>query len=127
MTAETRRVLVIEDNPENRYLATLLLEGEGFAVDAVRDGPEGLVRLEQTRYAFVVLDLELPGLDGFEVAARIRQSHRAAELPIIAVSAMAMPTDRRKAFGAGCTGYLEKPIDADAFVAQLRCLAGIPV
>lgn len=127
MNPEPRRVLVIEDNPESRYLATLLLEGEGFSVDGVRDGAEGLARLGQARYAFVVLDLELPGLDGFEVAARIRRAHGAADLPIIAVSAMAMTTDRRKAFAAGCTGYLEKPIDADAFVAQLRCLADLPV
>src|SRR5688572_6921396 len=126
MNPTSKRVLQIEDNPENRYLATLLLNAEGFEVDAAENGADGLAAAEQNEYAFVLLDLQLPDIDGFEVAKRIRKPTSKGGVPIIAVSAFALPIHRRRAMAAGCSSYLEKPIDADAFVAQLRCLAGIP-
>ena len=127
MSRPTRRVLVVEDNPDNRYLASVLLEQEGYEVVAVASGDAALARLGGDEFAFVLLDLQLPDTDGFELAARIRENADWKDLPLIAVSAFAMPEDRRRAFAAGCTGYLEKPIDADAFVAQVRCLAGADV
>lgn len=125
MNSISKRVLLVEDNPENRYLATLLLEAEGYEVVGAENGLAALLAAGKTDFAFVLLDLQLPDLDGFEVARRIRAAGLAADVPIIAVSAFAMACDRRQAIAAGCTGYLEKPIDAEAFVAQVRCLAGV--
>lgn len=124
MNQSLRRVLLVEDNADNEYLVSVLLDQEGYEVMAVSSGAAALARLEAEDFAFVLLDLQLPDIDGFEVASRIRANPAWRDLPVIAVSAFAMPADRRRAFDAGCTGYLEKPIDADAFVAQVRCLAG---
>ena len=126
MTAAAPRVLVVEDNPENLYLATILLQGEGYEVKAAINGRDAIAVARQESFAFALLDLQLPDIDGFEVARQIRERLSAAELPIIAVTAFAMAADRRKALAAGCTGYLEKPIDADSFVAEVRCLLGLP-
>lgn len=127
MNHDGRRVLLVEDNPDNRYLASVLLEQEGYVVVPASSGHDALTLLAADRFAFALLDLQLPDMDGFELAARIRRNPVWKDLPLIAVSAFAMPADRRRAFEAGCTGYLEKPIDADAFVAQVRCLAGANV
>lgn len=124
MSGRSKHVLVVEDNAGSRRLATLLLEAEGYAVTAVAGGADALARAGGD-FEFVLLDLQLPGIDGFEVARRIRAIRPGAELPIIAVSAFVMPSERSRAFAAGCTGFLEKPIDADVFVAQLRCVAGV--
>jgi two-component system, cell cycle response regulator DivK len=119
------RVLLVEDNADNRYLATLLMEDKGYVVRGVATGGQALAAVAEEKFAFVLLDLQLPDIDGFEVARRIRETIPAEELPIIAVSAFAMSTDRKKAFDAGCNGYLEKPIDADSFVAQVNCQVGL--
>lgn len=124
MNHRSQRVLLVEDNADNQYLVSVLLDEEGYRVVPVSSGAAALERLRTEDFAFVLLDLQLPDVDGFEVASRIRANPAWRDLPVIAVSAFAMPADRRRAFEAGCTGYLEKPIDADAFVAQVRCLAG---
>jgi CheY-like chemotaxis protein len=125
MSSPRHRVLLVEDNPDNQYLATLLLEQEGYEVVAVPTGQAALETLGNESFMFVLLDLQLPDLDGYEVVRQIRGNPRLRDMPVIAVSAFAMAADRRNAYAAGCTGYLEKPIDADAFVAQVRCLAGV--
>jgi two-component system, cell cycle response regulator DivK len=125
MNVASKRVLLVEDNPDNRYLATLLLEGEGFEVFCAVNGTEALAAIAQEQFVFVVLDLQLPDFDGFEIATRIRELASAEELPIVVVSAFTTREARRKALAAGCSGYLEKPIDAECFVSQVRCLAGL--
>ena len=127
MNRESRRVLLVEDNADNRYLASLLLQQEGYEVVQASCGREALDLLGTSAFAFALLDLQLPDIDGFELAARIHGAPGWENLPLIAVSAFALADDRRRAFAAGCTGYLEKPVDADAFVAQVRCLAGADV
>lgn len=125
MSSASKKVLLIEDNADNRLLARMLLEHEGYEVIAVANGEDGVAAVPQHDFAFVLLDLQLPDLDGFDVARRIRERHPASELPLIAVSAFVTGTERKKAFAAGCTGYLEKPIEPEAFVAQVRCMAGL--
>jgi two-component system, cell cycle response regulator DivK len=125
MTTEPRRALLVEDNADNRYLATLLLEHEGFNVRSAVNGAEALAAVAEEKFCVVLLDLQLPDFDGFEVARRIRETVPGNELPIVAVSAFASVSDRKRAFAAGCNGYLEKPIEAESFVAQVLCLAGI--
>lgn len=127
MNCPAKRALLVEDNADNAYLVTVLLRSEGFHVDVARTGTDALQYAAGEPYAFVLLDLELPDVDGFEVARQLRGAHTPHELPIIAVSAFASGAERRRAFAAGCTGFLEKPIKADSFVAQVRCLAGVMV
>ena len=125
MTPSPHRVLLVEDNFDNQYLVTELLRHEGYEVVLAGDGAAALATAARGGFALVLLDLQLPDIDGFEVARRLRQLDAVKTLPIIAVSAFAMSSDRRKAFAAGCTGYLEKPIDPDHFVHQVRCQAGL--
>jgi CheY-like chemotaxis protein len=115
-----RPILMIEDNAQNRYLATFLLEQHGYAVESAEDGPSGIARAETLRPVMILLDIQLPHMDGYEVARRLRAIAALDAIPIVAVTSYAMPGDRDKALAAGCTGYVEKPIDPDTFIDALR-------
>ncbi len=114
-----RTVLLIEDNEQNCYLATFLLQAHGFQVVEAHDGPEGISLAASVAPTVILLDIELPTLTGYEVARALRQIESLSHVPIIAVTSYAMPGDRDKAIAAGCTGYIEKPIDPDSFVAEI--------
>lgn len=114
------KILLVEDNDENRYLVTFLLERNGYSVVPATDGPSAIKIAHQALPAAILLDIQLPGMDGYVVARTLRQSRSFSLTPIIAVSAYAMPGDRERAMVAGCTGYINKPIDPDAFVAQIE-------
>ena len=115
-----RTVLMIEDNEQNRYLATFLLERRGHSVVSSADGPSGIEEAARLRPDIILLDIQLPGLDGYAVARALRQNPALDAIPIVAVTSYAMPGDREKALEAGCTGYLEKPIDPDTFVDSIE-------
>jgi two-component system cell cycle response regulator DivK len=119
--AET--ILVIEDNEQNRYLLTFLLEKHGYRVVAVPDGARGVEVAKTLAPCIILLDIQLPSMDGYAVARALRQQVALRETPIVAVTSYAMPGDREKALESGCTGYIEKPIDPDTFVAQMRLAA----
>ncbi len=112
-------ILIIEDNAQNRYLATFLLEQNGFRVVAAVDGPSGLALAADSPPDLILLDIQLPKMDGYEVARRLRGQPALGEVSIVAVTSYAMPGDREKALAAGCDGYVEKPIDPDTFVGQV--------
>lgn len=114
------RILLIEDNEQNRYLATFLLEKHGCVVVHAPDGPAGLARARQERFDLILLDIQLPGMDGYEVARALRTDPAVADVPIVAVTSYAMVGDREKSIASGCTGYIEKPINPDTFVAEIR-------
>lgn len=114
-----RTVLVIEDNEQNRYLATFLLEKHGFTVVAASDGPSGIELAQTVDPALILLDIQLPRMDGYAVGRALRRRPALAQVPIVAVTSYAMPGDRERAIAAGCTGYIEKPIDPDTFVAEV--------
>lgn len=116
----SRRVLLIEDNAQNRYLTTFLLERSGFTVVCAVDGPQGISEATRSPPDLVLLDIQLPAMDGYTVAAKLREIAALRELPIIAVTSYAMLGDREKALAAGCTGYIEKPIDPETFVAEIE-------
>ena len=121
----SRTILLIEDNPQNRYLTTFLLENRGYRVIAANDGPAG-IRIAQTLTPLLVLlDIQLPGMDGYEVARTLRGLPAYSAMPIIAVTSHAMVGDREKALASGCTGYIEKPIDPENFVSQVEQAAAI--
>jgi two-component system, cell cycle response regulator DivK len=120
-----RTVLLIEDNEQNRYLATFLLEQHGYSVVAAADGPLGIAMARELRPDMILLDIQLPGMDGYQVARALRGHAELANLPIVAVTSYAMVGDREKSLAAGCNGYIEKPINPDTFVAEIsRFLPG---
>ena len=122
-----RLILVIEDNEQNLYLVRFLLEADGFSIEEARDGKQGLALAEELRPCAILLDIQLPGMDGYAVAARLRENPATRDIPIIAVTSYAMAGDKEKALSAGVSGYIEKPIDPDTFVDQVRrlCRAGV--
>lgn len=122
----SRRVLVIEDNPDNRELARYLLKAHGYECDTAPDGESG-VRLAADRPPDIVLcDLQLPGMDGFEVLAKLREEPSLSRVPVVAVTAFAMVGDRDRILGAGFDAYMPKPIDPVRFASQVAAIAGWP-
>jgi CheY-like chemotaxis protein len=115
-----RRVLVIEDNEQNLYLMEFLLTRHGFDVVLARDGREGIAKAKTVNADLILLDIQLPEMSGHDVARAIRKDLRLATVPMVAVTSYAMPGDREQVLAAGCTGYIEKPIDPDTFVTQLE-------
>ena len=113
-------ILVIEDNDQNLYLTTFILEKHGYRVISARDGPDGLTLAARDRPALILLDVQLPGIDGYEVARRILADASLRSIPIVAVTSFAMAGDRERIMAAGCAGYLEKPINPDTFINQVE-------
>ncbi|MCC7374001.1 MAG: response regulator [Verrucomicrobiales bacterium] len=114
------RILLIEDNEQNRYLARFLLESRGHKVDTAADGPSGIELAKTLGAAVIILDIQLPNLDGYATARELRKIPALQDTPIIAVTSYAMVGDREKALAAGCDGYLEKPIDPVTFVPDIE-------
>jgi len=114
------RILLIEDNLNNRYLARYLLERAGFEVESAGNGAEGLARARAARFDLVVLDIQMPEMDGYETAVALRSDPASSTVPIVGVSSFAMAGDRQKALSLGFAGYIEKPIDPTTFAEQIR-------
>jgi two-component system cell cycle response regulator DivK len=114
------RILIIEDNEQNLYLATFLLEKNGSQVIPARSGPEGIELAARLHPDLVVLDIQLPGMDGYAVAQELRRNAALKDVPIVAVTSYAMVGDREKVMEAGCTGYIEKPINPDTFADEIE-------
>jgi two-component system cell cycle response regulator DivK len=119
----TLSILLIEDNEQNRYLATFLLEQVGHKVVPAFDGRSGIELARDLVPHLIVLDIQLPIMDGYEVARALRAIDALCDTPIIAVTSHAMVGDREKALAAGCNGYIEKPINPETFVAQVASFA----
>ncbi|MGD0849854.1 response regulator [Bradyrhizobium sp.] len=117
-----KTILLIEDNEQNRYLATFLLEKHGYSVVPASNGVAGIELGLRFQPKGILLDIQLPGLDGYEVARALRQNAALNGVPIIAVTSYAMAGDREKAMAAGCDGYIEKPIDPETFVSEVERL-----
>jgi two-component system cell cycle response regulator DivK len=116
----SRTVLLIEDNEQNRYLATFLLEQHGFTVVSAADGLRGIEAAQSFVPDIVLLDIQLPTMDGYAVARNLRGIESLRSTPIIAVTSYAMVGDREKSLAAGCNGYIEKPINPDTFVTEIE-------
>lgn len=114
------RVLVVEDNEQNLYLVRFLLEGTGWTVVAATDGPRALEEARSGLFRLVLLDIQLPGMDGHSVARELRRIPALDGVPIVAVTSYAMPGDRERCLEAGCTGYIEKPINPDTFLDEVE-------
>lgn len=116
------RILVVDDEPSNRKLLKTVIESLGHAVELAEDGPEALLKL-QLGVDAVLLDVMLPGLDGYEVARRIRQKYHSAELPVLMVTALSSKEDRIRAVKAGADDFVTKPIER--FELSLRLQAAL--
>jgi two-component system cell cycle response regulator DivK len=115
-----KTVLMIEDNEQNMYLLTFLLEASGYHVLQARSGPDGVAAAIANDVDIILLDIQLPGMDGYTVAREIRGSPGRAATPIIAVTSYAMAGDKEAALAAGCTGYMEKPINPETFISEME-------
>jgi CheY-like chemotaxis protein len=114
-----KKILVAEDNPASRELISEILSGRGYEIIEAGDGREALQKIEETEPDLVLLDIQLPILDGFAVLLQLRQNPRFAHLRIAAVTANAMKEDREKGLRAGFDAYISKPIDVVALRLQV--------
>ena len=113
-------ILVVEDNERNLKLLRDVLEYAGYDVRVARTAEEGITLAVSDPPHLVLMDLQLPGVDGVEALGRLRESPRTADIPVVAVTAQAMKQDRERALRAGFDGYVEKPISVRAFTDQVR-------
>ena len=112
-------ILIIEDNEQNRYLATFLLQKQGYRVVSATDGQIGIDAARHLLPDLILLDIQLPGMDGYAVARALREIQDLRATPIVAVTSYAMVGDREKCLAAGCNGYIEKPINPETFAAEI--------
>ncbi len=115
-----RRILIIEDNEQNRYLITFMLQQAGHEVLQARDGLEGIAMAERDAPELILLDIQLPQMDGYAIAGELKRRPQVADVPIVAVTSYAMVGDREAALAAGCIGYIEKPINPNTFVDEIE-------
>jgi signal transduction histidine kinase/DNA-binding response OmpR family regulator len=114
------KILYIEDNAENRMLVRAILEAEGYTIVDAEDGLSGVEAAVREEPALILLDVNLPGIDGYEVVAVLKSFPVLANTPVVALTAYAMEGDRQRTLVAGCDGYIQKPIDVDAFPRQVE-------
>lgn len=113
----SHRVLIIEDNPDNLELLRYLLNAFGYQTLTAEDGLQGVARATDSIPDLVLCDLQMPGIDGLEVARRLRLDDRTRHLPLVAVTAFARDDDRERALQAGFDHYMSKPIEPEQFLA----------
>jgi CheY-like chemotaxis protein len=120
-------ILVVDDNPQNLKLARVLLRSEGYRVETAVDAEEALRVLDSFEPRLVLMDLQLPGMDGLELTRRLKADPARRHILVVALTAYAMKGDEEKALAAGCDDYVPKPIDTRALPARIeRLLAGAP-
>ena len=113
------KILIIEDNEQNLYLETFILQKNGHEIIQARNGEKGIALAAQAAPDLILLDIQLPGMDGYTVAEELRKNPGIANIPIIAVTSYAMTGDRERILEAGCTSYIEKPINPDTFHMEI--------
>jgi len=116
----TTKILYIEDNDQNFYLVSYILSAKGLAVIRGRDGREGIDLATREKPDIILLDIQLPVMDGYETARELRKIPGVSTIPVVALTSYAMAGDREKALAAGCTGYIEKPINPKTFTEQIE-------
>lgn len=115
-----RHVLVVEDNAINQKILAVMLRKRGFEVEVAGDGAEALRKLAVGRYGLVLMDLQMPQVDGYEATRRIRANPLTADVPVVAVTAYAMNGEKEKCLAAGMNGYLAKPVDQAELLAAVE-------
>ena len=113
-------ILVIEDDEQSRFILTVMLKNQGFQVLQACDGYAGLEAARQAQPDLILLDILLPGLDGYAVAHALRDDPKFANTPILAETSLPMMGNRDRALAAGCTDYIEKPIDEEILITKIK-------
>ncbi len=114
------KVLLVEDNENNRYLEQFLLEREGLAVRTANNGKQALAMAREDKPHLIVLDILMPEMDGYETAERFKSDAALADIPLVGVSSLAMVGDRARALQAGFACYIEKPINPETFGQEVK-------
>lgn len=117
-----KTVLIVDDNLSNLKLFKVLLESEGYRVQTAANADEALLRLSEMRPGLILMDVQLPGMDGLTLTRLLKADPKTAMIPVVALTAYAMKGDDEKALASGCCGYITKPVDTRNFVKQVQAL-----
>lgn len=115
-----RTVLIVEDNEDNRIVYSTMLRHFGFAVDEAENGAEGILKARSNQPDLILMDIAIPVVDGWEAVQRLKKDPSTSHIPIVALTAHAMPADRERAMQVGCDGYLAKPCEPRTVVEEVR-------
>ncbi len=115
-----KKIMIVEDDEKSLYLAKFILEKENYEVIEARDGLEALDKVSRETPDLILMDMQLPRLDGYEATRRIKADEKLSKIPVVALTAYAMKGDREKTLEAGCSGHIEKPIDPSTFVEEVK-------
>jgi CheY-like chemotaxis protein len=118
------KILLVEDNEMNRDMLSRRLVRRGFAVDIATDGEQGVAMARAGGYDLVLMDMSLPGIDGWEATRRLRDQPETQTVPVIALTAHAMAGDRERALAAGCNDYDTKPVELERLLGKISALTG---
>lgn len=118
--SEKGTILYVEDNPENRLLIRRVLVMEGYAVQEAENAARALEIIKDNRPTLILMDINMPDVDGYALTAQIKAMPGFSRVPIIALTANVMRGDREKSLEAGCDGYIQKPIDIDMLAQQIE-------
>lgn len=113
------RVLIVEDNPANMTLAVFLLQSAGYSVLSATDAEAGLTLARDEQPELILMDIQLPGMDGLQATALLKRDNATRAIPVIALTALAMKGDEARIRAAGCDGYIAKPLDYKEFLATI--------
>jgi len=119
-----QNILLVEDNEVNRRLAGFLLRSQGYQVREVTTAMAAFEILDKERPDLIVMDIQLPGMDGLEATRKLKEQPATADIPVIAVTSYAMKGDREKALASGCAGYVTRPIDKNMFIREVAAHMG---
>jgi len=120
MVVERKKILVVEDDEKSRYLLSFILKKNGFEVITANDGFDGVRTAKRQRVDLVIVDIQMPKMDGYEVTVRIKKLDGYQSVPVIALTSYAMAGDKKKALAAGCDGYITKPINPETFMDEIK-------
>ena len=115
-----KRILVVEDNEQNLYLSAFLLKKNSYEIIAAKNGLEAIEKAKMEKPDLILMDMQLPEMDGLEATRRIKSIPEISHIPIVAVTSYAMAGDKEKALAAGCAGYIEKPFMPETFVPEIE-------
>ena len=113
-------ILVVEDNETNQLLVGLVLERDGFRVELASNAEEALEKLSNNAPDLILMDVQMPGMDGLSLTRLLKAGQKTAAIPVVALTALAMLGDRERTLAAGCAGYIQKPINTRTFAAEVR-------
>ena len=116
----TKKILVVEDTEDNRQILRDLLGMAGYDMVEAHDGAEGVAKATEHKPDLILMDIQMPVMDGYEATRALKADPALQSVPVVALTAYAMPHEREQALAAGCAGHIEKPIDTSTFIATLH-------